>query len=341
MTFSKDCYDRMGSEYQSTLDRFRYRFGLLPRVGHTARSGASRLEQKARLVISADLELGWAWRYERSAADPLVQARQAARQTRSNLPLMLELFDRYQTPVTWATVGHLFLDHCRRSGGKAHPNLPRPDYFENEFWRYTTGDWYDCDPCSSLEQAPEWYAPDLIRAILAAQVKHEIACHTFSHIDCSDQHCPPGLLEAELAECKRLAHAWGIELRSFVFPGHLEGNHASLKKAGFSSYRCHSRYQLGLPEQDEHGLWRIPGGIGWEKPTHWPVEAWINALKRSVDRALETKTVLHLWFHPSCDPINTERVIPMVLEYIHQFQTDLIVATMSGLAASLTTEAQV
>ena len=89
-----------------------------------------------------------------------------------------------------------------REHGMAHPGMLRPPYFENEFWRYRSGDWYEHDPCSSVEQAPEWYAPDLIRDILSAKVKHEIACHTFSHIDCSDKHCPPELMEAELAECQ-------------------------------------------------------------------------------------------------------------------------------------------
>jgi peptidoglycan/xylan/chitin deacetylase (PgdA/CDA1 family) len=290
---------------------------------------------KTALLISADLELAWAWRYAIMHPHPLVLAQQKAEQTRRNMPLLLDLFDRYNVPVTWGVVGHLFLEGCERVGGRAHPDLPRPAYFANEHWRYINGDWYDADPCSDFRCDPAWYAPDLIQAILSAKVKHEIACHTFSHIDCSDEHCPPEVMDAELGECQRLARRCGVELRSFVFPGNRVGNLASLKKYGFTAYRWHGRYELDLPQRDEHGLWRIPGGVCWEKPEAWPVKAWIKALKRCVDRALETGTVLHLWFHPSCEPVDVEEVFPAVLDHAMTHR-DLQIVTMDTIADRLT-----
>ena len=94
---------------------------------------------KAAVVISADLELAWAWRYSKKSDDPKVLALQKAHQTRQNLPPLLDLFDQFNVPVTWATVGHLFLEECGRTNGRAHSDLPRPPYFENEFWRYAAG----------------------------------------------------------------------------------------------------------------------------------------------------------------------------------------------------------
>ncbi|MDZ7336935.1 MAG: polysaccharide deacetylase family protein [candidate division KSB1 bacterium] len=273
----------------------------------------------------------------RNHSDPLALALQKAEQTRRNMPLLLDLFDRFNVPVTWAIVGHLFLEHCHRENGRPHPDLPRPAHFENEHWRYTQGDWYDADPCSDYRHAPAWYAPDLIQAILSAKLKHEIACHTFSHIDCSDAHCPPEVMEAELAECQRLAARWGIKLKSFVFPGNLPGNHASLKRHGFAAYRWHNGNELDVARQDTLGLWQIPGGLCWEKPKGWPVEAWIGALRRCVDRALETSTVLHLWFHPSCDPVNVETIFPALLDHVTAHRGDLWVTTMDRLVDWLTT----
>ena len=86
-----------------------------------------------------------------------------------------------------------------------------------------------------------------------------------------------------MLNASRLAQAWGIDLKSFVFPGNLAGNLACLKKAGFTNYRYHNRYELGLPEQDQYGLWRIPGGLCWEKPSGWTEDSWINELQRSVN----------------------------------------------------------
>jgi hypothetical protein len=232
-------------------------------------------------------------------------------------------------------VGHLFLERCARQDGRPHPDLPRLPYFENEQWRFMTGDWFDDDPCSDFGVAPAWYAPDLLKGILSAKTKHEIACHTFSHLDCSDEHCPPEVMDAELAECLHLAGEWGIRLKSFVFPGNIIGNLASLKKLRFTAYRGHGKYELDVPQRDEFGLWRIPGGVCWEKPEGWPLKAWIGALQRCVDRALETGTVLALWFHPSCETVNIEFVFPSLLEYISSQRTHLRILTMGSLAEHL------
>ncbi len=327
----KKLYDLLSPQFQSIVDQMRYRLNLLPRVDPSAISSDWLPKPyKAALVISADFEMGWAWRYTRSE-NAATLAMEAAVQTRKNFPALIELFDRYEIPITWATVGHLFLDHCERKNGRSHPDLPRPSYFENEYWQYQSGDWYDADPCSSLEDAPDWYAPDLIQSILTAKVKHEIACHTFSHIDCSDAYCPSELMEAELLACQEAARPWGLELQSLVFPANYPGNLPILQKLGFKSYRHHGQYHLGIPEQDEYGLWSIPGGIQLEVPPGWQVEDWANVLCHCVDRALETNTLIHLWFHPSCDPVNITKVFPQLLVTISNYRENLWIGTMADL----------
>ncbi len=330
-SIKKGLYELAGPQFQSTIDQMRYRLKLLPRVDQSA-AGREWLPRpyKAALVISADLEMGWAWRYARSE-NAISLAKQAATQTRKNFPTLIELFDRYQIPVTWATVGHLFLNQCERKNGRAHPDMPRPPYFENEYWQFQSGDWYDADPCTSLEEAPEWYAPDLIQAILTVKVKHEIACHTFSHIDCSEVNCPPELMQAELLACQEAARPWGLELQSLIFPANYPGNLQVVQKLGFKSYRHHGRYHLAIPEQDEYGLWSVPGGIQLENPPGWRVEDWVKVLCHCVDRALETNTLIHFWFHPSCDPVTTEQVFPQLLETISNYRGNLWIGTMADL----------
>jgi len=58
-------------------------------------------------------------------------------------------------------------------------------------------------------------------------------------------------------------------------------------------------------------------------------------LQGCVEKALETRTVLHLWFHPSCDPVNVEKVFPALLNDLSGHRSDLWVTTMASLVDSL------
>lgn len=337
MNLGNQLYGFLGKQGQAQVDRLRYSLGLLPRVRRKdlVTAGLYTPPSKACFIISADFELAWAWRYAKSYGDPLAYARHQADQTRRNFDGLLGIFDHYNAPVTWATVGHLFLDHCDRNGNEAHVDVRRIRHFENEYWRFCQGDWFDADPCSNLQQDPEWYAPDLIRKILDAEVSHEIGCHSFSHIAFSNDICQPEVASSELRKCVDIAQLWGLKLTSFVFPANLAGNFASLKQNGFTSYRWHNGTELGVPRKDEFDLWQIPGGICWEKPPRWSVRAWIKALQRCVDRAIDTGTILHLWFHPSCEPVNVEMVFPTLLEYVVARRDIVWMTTMDGLVNRL------
>ena len=133
---------------------------------------------KGGLILSADFELGWAFRYSKTDLYP----QKMAMKSRKNIPFLIEMFDEYSIPITWATVGHLFLKSCKKGD---HDWMHRIPYFENDYWSYRRGEWFDCDPYTSWEKAKEWYAPDLIERILDSNVQHEIGCHSFSHIDFS------------------------------------------------------------------------------------------------------------------------------------------------------------
>ena len=131
---------------------------------------------KAVLTITADFELAWAWQYDKKALNNIDFALNKARQARENIPLILDLCDKFNIPITWATVGHLFLESCQKQNGVVHGNLDRIPHFENQYLRFVENDWYQHDPCSNYQEAPEWYAPDLIRKILLeflAQIGHK------------------------------------------------------------------------------------------------------------------------------------------------------------------------
>jgi peptidoglycan/xylan/chitin deacetylase (PgdA/CDA1 family) len=321
VTIKKKLYDLLPVGARAVADRARFALGALPRVQAPAAGALPAFPEphRACLTISADLELAWAWRYSRSSPDPGALALELAGRTRANMPGLLDVFRAADAPVTWATVGHLFLESCAAAGGRPHPEIARLPYFEHDLWSFRSGDWFDDDPCSDARRDPAWYAPDILDAIVAADPRHEIGCHSFSHIDFSDGICPHDVARDELRACVGAARARGMELETLVFPGNRSGNLSALREAGFAGYRVHTRDHLGLPRRDEQGMWQVPGGICWERPPGWSARSWIAALRRSLDVAAATGTVLHLWFHPSCERVNVDEVFPAVLDHAASF----------------------
>ena len=286
---------------------------------------------KGALVISADFEMAWAWRYAMSGLDPV----EIGLRERANMPMILQMLEEYGVPVSWATVGHLFLGECSLEGCRAHPKLSRIPHFANRVWRYEYGDWYDHDPCTSIEKDPAWYAPDLVKAIMDSKVRHEIACHTFSHLDCTDANCPPEVMEDEIRECVRLAREFGVDLKSMVFPGGTNGNYAVLKKYGFTNVRLNSPYDLFYPEKDPSGLWILPSSFSVDNHGFgWSAEKYRKYYARYLDKAISANTVCHLWFHPSIDAFCLNEILPAALsEARRRFdQGDLWIATMAEMA---------
>lgn len=283
--------------------------------------------QKGGLIISADFEMSWAFRYSKRTKD----FKKMGRQERENFPAILALLDKFQIPITWATVGHLFLDKCNKGD---HDWMARIPYVDDH-WKFTEGDWFDHDPCSDYQKDPEWYAPDLVEQIIKSPVAHEIGCHTFSHMDCTDKNCPPLVLDDELKACTLAAEKFGVKLTSFVFPGGTAGNYETLKKHGYRIYRKNVDVDIAYPYQDDFGMLITPtsssfgdNGLGWDK------EYFIYRYKRFIDKAIKTNTIAHFWFHPSIDKWSLENVMPAVLNYAadKRDQGLLWIGTMNSIA---------
>jgi len=281
----------------------------------------------AVVLISADFELAWAWQYAKNSQNPLRNALIKARQERENMPKIISLCEQYNIPITWATVGHLFLEYCKRNNDIAHPELPRLNHFENAFWRFHGMDWFENDPCTDYQSDPEWYCPDLIRLVLDSSVKHEIGCHTFSHIDCRDEVCKPELLKAELRRCKQEAERLGIEIKSFVHPGHTIGNLDTIVSEGFTNFRTDYRNVLGYPKKHKNGLWQFEQTAEFVYRKGWSVEYHIYRYKEILKRAIKSNSLCVFWFHPSFDEKMLNEIIPQVFDFINSNSNTLWVTT--------------
>lgn len=281
------------------------------------------------LLITADFELAWAWQYSKNFENPAEKAHEMAKQERKNVPVILDLCDEFAIPITWFTVGHLFLESCDRINGIAHPDIPRFGHFENEFWKYNGNDWFENDPCSNYNEAPEWYCPDLINMIINSKVKHEIGCHTFSHIDCRDVVCSPRMFENDINMCKKVAEKYNVNFTSFVHPGHTIGNLDKLSELGFTSFRTDYRNVLGYPKKHPNGLWEFEQTSELTYRKDWSVDYHIRRYKKIIDRAIKSNTVCYFWFHPSFDNIFLKYIFPELLKYISGKREHLKITTVS------------
>jgi len=283
---------------------------------------------KGVVIISADFELAWAWRFSKSKNNPVASGLVLAKQERDNTPKIISLCEEFNIPVTWATVGHLFLESCNKSDSRVHNDLKRVPYFENQWWKYDSGDWFDADPCSNFNDSPHWYCPDLIRNILDSNVGHEVGCHTFSHIPCTDGICPPEVLEAELEMCALAAEPFGLHLESFVFPGHTMGNYATIRKMGYSSVRTNYINILGYPKLDENGLWWHETTMELNLNPGWPLWYNIYRYRKIINLTINNKAVCNLWFHPSMHPDNLTQLFPEVFKILNLNRDILWITTM-------------
>jgi peptidoglycan/xylan/chitin deacetylase (PgdA/CDA1 family) len=280
----------------------------------------------AACCISTDFEMGWGWRaLAESAAESMGQ------RERMHVPLILGLLEEYSIPITWATVGHLFLESCTRSGdGLAHADMPRPS--TDDTW---SGEWYAYDPCADVRRAPSWYAPDLIRQILDSSVHHEIGTHSFSHVNFS---CSPReVVERELASCVDAMRPFGLRPRSLVFPrNRAEYTYLPLlASAGITAVRHRDRehgVRLSYPERAAEGVYKIYESMNLRTAKHYD---YLQKVKLFVRKAMTRHAVYALWFHPS-DPTEWfERQFREILDYLaHERRGGrLWVTTMQDLAA--------
>ena len=300
---------------RGNLTKFIVQTGFKPTYNKSTES----LFNKGIVVFSADFEMAWAFRFSKTRH---LEANAVGLEERRNIPLILSLCDNYAIPVTWATVGHLFLNQCRKGENESpHPEMPRPEFFKTRNWSFSTKDWYQHDPCSDFIRDPAWYGSDLIDKILASKTKHEIACHSFSHIDFTYNNCNKILADAELEACINVAKSKAVQLVSMVFPGGGLGNFESLKEKGFICYRKPMKFHIDLPYIDSNGLVAIPSSLGLDRdPYGWTKEFHLKMTRNFLLKAIEYNQVCHFWFHPSMKSWYIEYILPGLFEMVNEYR---------------------
>ncbi len=295
-------------------------------------------------VISLDFELFWGMRDKRTIEGygaNIVGVRHA-------LPRMLTAFDNHGVKGTFATVGLLFFDK-KEELLRALP-AERPSYANARLSPFNG----HLDGIGNNEESdPYHYGASLIREI-QKHPAHEIACHTFSHYYCLERGQTEAQFAADLKAAQHAASAFGVELKSFVFPrNQYNERYLGICAAhGITSYRGNERSWLyaGRNQEDEskfrrafrlldtwfnlsghncHPLPKAGAALPMDLPSSRflrPYSERYSALEgmklrritKAMDHAARTGTLFHLWWHPHNFGANLEEnmaLLERVLEH--------------------------
>ena len=300
-----------------------------PKVFENCEITPFKFDCSGAFCLSADFEQSWAWMYD--TPDML----KMGSLERKYFPRLFRELEKHNIPITWAIVGHLFLDECKRdkSSGLAHPDMPRPEnHYSNDHWSWEKGDWYQFDPCTDIKKDPDWYAKDLIKMIIDSNVEHEVGTHSFSHIDFSNKNCDKKLADSEIKKCIEVMADMGSTPRSMVFPGGFEGNFDVLSKNNLISYRGGGPIELSYPYKINEGLWNINQSVFLFAHEG---EDYLKRSIRYIKKAVKNNQVCHISFHPSnLNDENMKHTFLPILKYAEERKKmgELWIATMKDLA---------
>lgn len=286
--------------------------------------------------MSLDFELAWGMR---DLLGDGAQHRECMITREQVVPELLKLFEKYEVPATWCTVGQL-LDKEIPSPAAEHFSQ-----FEAPKHAWARRPWFEGVPSGFEEEIPDYLCPSLIDDICSIEPKQEIGSHGFSHAIFGDAGCSRACAESELKASVERARRLGLDLESMVFPRNEKGHLDLLKDHGFSCYRGKSQsifprhwpkplHQLShvfavlsqrcvypvVPRKDEFGLWDIPASM-MLFPAHGirrfvPMCFRVRRAQRGLDAAVQAKQIFHLWFHPINLAYETEGMLAAMDEIL-------------------------
>lgn len=189
------------------------------------------MTNKGYFVISLDFELHWGgvelW--------DLKKKRIYFDNARKCIPLILELFSRYNIHCTWATVGILFAKN-KEQAIKFSPKL-KPSYLNTElnYYKYL----FSNNVGDDEESSPFHFANSIITSIVKVD-NQELASHTYGHYYCIEKGQNINEFDSDLKAAQDLAKEnFGVTLKTLILPRN-QFNSEYLKiieKNGFTSVR--------------------------------------------------------------------------------------------------------
>ncbi|MEL7445885.1 MAG: hypothetical protein AAGK02_08735 [Pseudomonadota bacterium] len=260
---------------------------------------------RGTFIISLDCEGKWGmadhlgpWHHEFLRREHLIPAYQT----------LVDLFGRYEMPATFAFVMGFVLDPDEQTEMAAH-------FVDTEI---EGANWLvDFRKAQIAGDHEGWSCPEVLEVVRNASLKHEVACHGFTHVPLSEDLVGRDLVERELSAAKHVAEKRGIALETLVYPRNLVGHTGVLAETGFSGYRQRppvrgkagallaelnpiDRSQLSLPKDGE--LTVVPSGemLNWQSGPRKLIPRAASRLrwKARLEDAAKSGGVAHIWLHP-------------------------------------------
>lgn len=271
-----------------------------------AESRGSR--ESGAFVVSLDVEIAWG----RVGLPTYPAFVDLYRQTHPLFDRLLALFDAHDVPATWATVGGLI------DPDDDAPDLSRPNRESGDTGTRAR------ETADARREISLFRAPDLVERIRAARAGHDLGSHSYYHTLFEEGCCTPEQAADDLARARAVHGRLAAPITSFVFPQNRVGHRAALETAGVAVYRGATprrwapgnriaRPFTGIAEaastpvtvrpQRVGGLVELPGSMLFRIPylgvrRHAPPSLLVRRARAGLERAAETGTVFHLFFHP-------------------------------------------
>ena len=277
-----------------------------------------------KFIISLDFELLWGVRDKRDIARYGDHINGGYKM----LPRLLELSQKYEIKLTFASVGMLFADGIEVFD-KYLPAL-KPSYDNEVFSPYGLY----MERLKADEALDPYHFGRSLIELIQSHPAHEIGSHTFSHYYTLEEGQTFEQFEADLNAAIRIAKDQDIELESLVFPrNQYAKEHLALAaKFGFRSFRGNEKawfYQAGAYAENSllkrafrlvdsylnisgHNTTKL-SDIKSTKPYNIPSSRFLRSyspslkplegirlkrIKKSMEYAAQQGEVFHLWWHP-------------------------------------------
>ena len=260
------------------------------------------------VVLSLDAELGWGFHDMESPPTARIE------RARAGWERLIECFEAFEVPATWAVVGHLFLENCDGE----HASHPAPE------------GWFAAERGRWRSRPDLRFGDGLIEAIRDSAVAHEIGSHSYSHVVFGDRGTNRALAAAELEASVSLARERDLSLESFVYPRNAIAHRDVLAEQDLTCYRGRAPARelddlpggrplrklreatidappLVKPRRDEFGLVNVPAslylfgfeGLGRSIAQSVWADPVVRGAKRGIDAAARREGIFHIWLHPN------------------------------------------
>jgi len=169
------------------------------------------------VVISVCLELLWGY-LDTKNYNRIMMILNDKTHGKKTIYWLLNVLDKYNIPVTWATVGGLFLEK---------------DEIIDVLRRKKSTRIVEGNSKAILDSL---YGKDIVEEILSSRISHELGYHTFTHTVLKGSSYD--VAELEIREGVRIAKKrFGVKMKSFVFPKNEIEYIDLIKKYGFTVFR--------------------------------------------------------------------------------------------------------